>query len=202
MLKINLIAQKKPFKLPVILGFDLNQINLKMVIISYVLYQVGFTFLTAKWEADSLVIKTETDQLEAQLRSLKKENKGNESVKAMLEAFAKQVENLSARSSQVEEVLKMKKNPMELLERLARSMPEDIWFNTLKIGVDDKILITGNSVSYKSIGDFINLSNESKFFGKTLGLANSETKEETFDEQKVRLESYIIEGKITDYGRF
>jgi Tfp pilus assembly protein PilN len=202
MLKINLIAQKKPFKLPVILGFDLNQINLKMAIASYLIYQLGFSFFTAKWEADSLALKSETEKLEAQLRSLKKENKGNESVKAMLEAFAKQVENLSARSNQVEEVLKMKKNPMELLERLARSLSEDIWFNTLKIGVDDKILITGNSVSYKSIGDFINASNESKFFGKTLGLANSETKEETFDEQKVRVETFIIEGKITDYGRF
>jgi Fimbrial assembly protein (PilN) len=202
MIKINLLAQKKPFKLPVVLGFDLNQINLKMVIASYIIYQVGFNFLNAKWEADSLAVKTETEQLEAQLRSLKKENKGNESVKAMLEAFGKQVESLSARSNQVEEVLKMKKNPMELLERLARSLSEDIWFNTLKIGVDDKILITGNSISYKSIGDFINASNESKFFGKTLGLSNSETKEETFDEQKVRLETFIIEGKITDYGRF
>ena len=78
MLKINLIAQKKPFKLPVILGMDLNQVNLKMAIVAYVLYQVGFSSLTTKWEADSLEIKTETDQLEAQLRTLKKENKGNE----------------------------------------------------------------------------------------------------------------------------
>ena len=84
----------------------------------------------------------------------------------MLEAFAKQVEALNAKSNQVESVIELRKNPMGLLERLARGLPEDLcWFNTLKISSDDKILITGNSVSYKSIGDFVNNSNESRFFG-------------------------------------
>ena len=202
MLKINLLTQKKPFKLPVFLGIDLNQINFKLVIIAYIIYQGSLSFLTAKWESDSQAIKSEVEKLEAQLRVLKKENQGNESVKAMLEAFAKQVENLNAKSAQVESVIKMRKNPMELLERLARGLPEDLWFNTLKIGADDKILITGSSVSYKSIGQFLSSSNESKFFGKSLNLSNSETKEETFEEQKVRVETFIIEGKVTDYGRF
>ena len=202
MLKINLLTQKKPFRLPVFLGIDLNQINFKLVIIAYIIYQGSLSFLTAKWESDSQAIKSEVEKLEAQLRVLKKENQGNESVKAMLEAFAKQVENLNAKSAQVESVIKMRKNPMELLERLARGLPEDLWFNTLKIGADDKILITGSSVSYKSIGQFLSSSNESKFFGKSLNLSNSETKEETFEEQKVRVETFIIEGKVTDYGRF
>ena len=202
MLKINLLTQKKPFRLPVFLGIDLNQVNFKLVIIAYIIYQGSLSFLTAKWESDSQAIKSEVEKLEAQLRVLKKENQGNESVKAMLEAFAKQVENLNAKSAQVESVIKMRKNPMELLERLARGLPEDLWFNTLKIGADDKILITGSSVSYKSIGQFLSSSNESKFFGKSLNLSNSETKEETFEEQKVRVEKFIIEGKVTDYGRF
>lgn len=173
-----------------------------MVIIAYVLYQGTLSFLTAKWEEEAQAVRAEVEKLETQLRNLKRENKGNESVKAMLDAFAKQVEAISNKSAQVESVIKMKKNPMELLERLARNTPEDLWFTSLKIGEDDKILITGNSISYKSIGDLINSSNESKFFGKTLGLSNSQTKEETYDEQKVRVETFIIEGKIIDYGRF
>jgi hypothetical protein len=202
MLKINLIAQKKPFRLPVILGIDLNLINLKMVVLSYIIYIASFNFLTEKFESDTEAIRTEVESLESQLRALKKDNKGNESVKAMLEAFAKQVESLNAKSNQVESVIKLRKNPMGLLERLARGLPEDLWFNTLKISSDDKILITGNSVSYKSIGDFVNSSNESRFFGKSLGLSGSETKEENFDDQKVRVESFVVEGKIIDYGRF
>jgi hypothetical protein len=202
MIKINLLVQKKPFRIPVILGIDLAQINFKLVIIAYIVYQAGLSLLTAKWENEAQAIKAEVEKLETQLRNLKRDNKGNESVKAMLDAFSKQIEAINAKSAQVESVVKMKKNPMELLERLARNTPEDLWFNSLKIGADDKILITGSSVSYKSIGDLINSSNESKFFGKSLGLSSSETKEETYDEQKYRVETFIIEGKIIDYGRF
>ncbi len=173
-----------------------------MAILAYVIYQVSLSFLTTKFESDTTEIKNEVENLEAQLRVLKKENKGNESVKAMLEAFAKQVETLNSKSNQVESVIKMRKNPMGLLERLARGAPEDLWFTSLKISSDDKIIMTGQSVSYKSIGDFINTSNDSRFFGKTLGLSNSETKEEVFEEQKVRVENFTIEGKVVEYGRF
>lgn len=201
MIKINLVAQKKPFRLPVILGIDLNLINLKMVIISYIIYQGSVAFLTEKFENDTQVVKAEVESLENQLRNLKRENKGNESVKAMLEAFSKQVESLNAKSNQVEEVIKLRKNPMAMLERLARGIPADLWLTSLKVSLEDKVTIVGQSVSYKSIGDFINSSNESRFFGRTLGLTNSETIEEAYDEQKVRLEKFTIEGKVTDYGR-
>src|SRR5574343_539700 len=110
MIKINLLVQKKPFRIPVILGIDLSQINFKLVIIAYIIYQAGLFLLTAKWENEAQAIKAEVEKLETQLRNLKRDNKGNESVKAMLDAFSKQIEAINAKSAQVESVVKMKKN--------------------------------------------------------------------------------------------
>ena len=120
----------------------------------------------------------------------------------MLDAFDKQVESLKQRTGQVEKVINMKNNPKMLLERLARDVPEDVWFETLKISADSKITINGSSSSYKSIGTFITSSNDAAFFGKTLGLISSDTKSIKLDGQQVRIENFKVEGKVLDYGRF
>jgi len=202
MIEINLIQQKKPFKLPVILGIDLALINIKAVVVVFILYKVSFSYLTASWKKQYEQEEIQVKKLQQKLQGLKKETRGNESIKAMLDAFDKQVESLKERSVQVEKVINLKNNPKMLLERLARDIPEDVWFESIKLTPDNKISVDGRSGSYKSIGSFITNANDSAFFGKTLGLISSDTKQEKFDGQQVRIESFKVEGKVIDYGRF
>jgi Tfp pilus assembly protein PilN len=202
MIEINLIQQKKPFRLPVVLGIDLAAINIKAVIFVFVLYKVSYGYLAAEWKQQYKSEEIQVKKLQKQLQNLKKETRGNESIKAMLDAFDKQVDNLKQRTSQVEKVINMKNNPKMLLERLARDVPKDVWFESVKLLADSKISINGRSASYKSIGNFITSANDSAFFGKTLGLISSDTKTEVLDGQQVRVENFIVEGKIIDYGRF
>ncbi|RLA64983.1 MAG: hypothetical protein DRQ88_10060 [Epsilonproteobacteria bacterium] len=202
MIKINLIPQRKPFRLPVVLGMDLALINLKAVILVFILYKGSFGYLTAEWKKQYQKENIRVRKLQKKLKNLKKETRGNESIKAMLDAFDKQVGNLKERTGQVERVINMKNNPKMLLERLARDIPGDVWFEKLEVSPDHKISIHGRSSSYKSIGNFITSANNSAFFGKTLGLISSDTKNKKLDGQQVRIENFRVEGKIIDYGRF
>jgi Tfp pilus assembly protein PilN len=202
MIEINLIQQKKPFRLPVVLGIDLAALNLKAVILVFILYKFSYGYLTAEWQKQYKMEEVQVRKLSKQLANLKKETRGNESIKAMLDAFDKQVDSLKQRTAQVEKVINRKNNPKKLLERLARDVPEDVWFESIKIDKDNKISIDGRSASYKSIGSFITSANDSAFFGKTLGLLTSDTKTETLDDQQVRVENFKVEGKVIDYGRF
>jgi type IV pilus assembly protein PilN len=202
MIKINLIEQKKALKLPVILGIDLALINFKAIILVYILYRASLGFLETRWEKKYLRQEKKVTKLRKELSQLKKETKGNESIRAMLEAFDKQVDKLKQRTVQVEKIINQKQNPKMLLQMIATVLPEDVWFTDLSISKENKVEISGKSSSYKSIGDFLNSVKESAFFGKTLRLVSSDTKNEKLDGREVRIENFKIEGKILDYGQF
>ena len=146
MIELNLIQQKKPFRLPVVLGIDLAVVNIKAVVLVIILYKFSFAYLTSEWKKQYEREEIQVRKLSKQLANLKKETRGNESIKAMLDAFDKQVEGLKERTAQGEKVINMKNNPKMLLERLARDVPEDAWFEDIKITLDNKITIK------KSIG--------------------------------------------------
>ena len=168
MIKINLLEEKKPFKMPVILGVDFSQINLRLVAAAIIISYLPETFIYPDWEEERKKEEVNLKGLNKSLRRLKRVIRKNSKAKLELEAFNKQVETLKERKNYVTQIVNLRSNPRKLLERLARNTPTDLWFEYLKIDGNRNIQILGSAFSYKDIGDFIISANESQFFGKTL----------------------------------
>jgi hypothetical protein len=202
MIEVNLLEEKKKMRLPVVMGIDLNDINIKAIIIVYVLGYFGEDFNKAHW-AEKLDESQKTIQKHQKEYSiLRKEIRGNEGIKTKLEAYNKQIGRLKKKSKKVEKILNLRTNPKKLLEKVARIIPEDLWISSLKIDEKKKVKIEGNSTTYKSIGSFLVKANDTTYFGKSLGLLDSKTKEVTIDGEKIRVESFKIEGRVNSFGTF
>lgn len=199
MIELNLLEKKQPLRLPVVLGVDLNNLNFKMIGFALFIYYVPEIFIHSYFEEK---VTTETEILNAtnvENEKLAKEIGKNANVKSQLDAYNKQVDKLKNRSGQVDEILKIRTNPKKILEKIARNIPEDLWFNQLKINENKDIFISGGAYTSRSIGEFITVINDSPFFGNSLTPIKQENKEENIDGVSSNYESFELKGKIKNY---
>ncbi len=202
MIEINLLEKKKGFKAPVVLGIDIAKLPWKSIIVSYLIATYPMDFLREQFKGIQAEKSGEVVALRNRLSKLKRELRGNRTIKDQLQAFNKQIEKLKSRTAQVDKIIKLKTNPRYLLEHIARSTPEDLWFDELIFNDRNDITIKGASESYKSIGIFIAKANDSAFFGKTLQLKDSKTKEVIEKGVTLRQENFTIEGKVKVFDPF
>ena len=195
MIKINLLEQKKAPKLPMILGVDLTKISYRTLLGAIAFYFIAQMITSSIFTEELDLLKNKVSVRQNKLKKINKEIKANKKLKDQLENFKAQIAKINERAELVNKLLKEKGNPIHLLERLARNVPEDLWFDNLKISSSKEISIHGSALKYKSIGDFLRLANKSLFFGKTLFLEKSETKIDK--KTKKRIESF--RGKIVTY---
>ena len=199
MIELNLLEKKQPFLLPIILGMDLNIINFKMVTVALVLYYspdflVG-QMLNSKMEDTQAVL----NQLTIQNTKIQDEIGKDSDIKLQLEAYKIQVQKLQSRSAQVDEILKTRTNPKIILEKIARSIPEDVWFNEMTISDKNEISISGGSYSPRGVGEFITSVNDSPYFGGSITPSKQENKKENLDGVMSNFEQFELKGKIINY---
>ena len=199
MIEINLLGQKKPFTVPLIMGIDLTKINCKLIIIAIIFNQLPDFLVYPEWADEIKVKQGKLSEFRKKLTALEKEVKSHSDVRKKLEAFNRQVRRLNDRSTQVQKIIQERTNPASLLEKIARVIPGDLWLTALEIKNDKKINLFGQSTSYKSIGNFITSSNESAFFGRSLNLTDSKTVEDTGQGKGKRVENFSIAGNITSF---
>lgn len=202
MIEINLLEKKKGLKVPVVMGVDLAEINWKPLIITYLIMNFAPPFVEDFWKEERAVKQVEVDEYDKKIKKLRKELKKNRNIKNKLDAFNNQIKKLKERSSFVDKIIKTRTNPRHVLEKIARSTPENVWLEELNINEDREITINGGSTDYKSIGDFIVEANESPFFGKSLQLGDSKTVQEGKQGATIRVESFSIKGNIVVYDPF
>ena len=196
MIKVNLIPQPKKFKIPVVMGLDIKMFNFKLLFVAYLFtlipsYVQEYYFDKEIQKVDAVI--QETNKI---IRSLNKSLNKNKNIRKMLGAFDKQIKSLRSKEAQVSAIIKKRTNPMKVLLHFSRSIPEDTWFET--IDVRGKVFKgTGGSISYKSIGDFIDGLNDSIFFNKSVRLKKTETQKIKKDEiTEIRVEKFEISGTI------
>ncbi len=199
MIELNLLEKKQPLKLPVVLGVDLNVLNFKMLIIAAILFYVPEIYLKSYLEEQIAGETTNLQQMTEESLKITSEISKDSNVKTQLEAYNAQVEKLKSRSSQVDEILKIKTNPKKILEKIARSIPEDLWFDKLSINYDKELLISGGAFSARDIGDFITIVNDSPFFGNSITPTKQENKKEMMDGVNTNYEYFEIKGKIKNF---
>jgi Tfp pilus assembly protein PilN len=199
MIELNLLEKKQPFKLPDILGVDLNVLNFKMLIIATILFYVPEIYLKSYFEEQIANESTNLQNMTDESLRITSEINRDSNVKTQLEAYNAQVEKLKSRSSQVDEILKIKTNPKKILEKIARSIPEDLWFDKLSINYDKELLISGGAFSARDIGDFITIVNDSPFFGNSITPTKQENRKEMMDGVSTSYEYFEIKGKIKNF---
>ncbi|MDO9183692.1 MAG: PilN domain-containing protein [Bacteriovorax sp.] len=199
MIELNLLEKKQPLRLPNVLGLDLNALNFKMLIFALILYYIPDIFVhnyfndKIKIEEEALAtLTTESTKLTAEIGK-------NINIKAQLEAYNKQVDKLKDRSGQVDEILKIRTNPKKILEKIARSIPEDLWFEQIKITDTAEITIIGGADSPRSIGEFITVINDSPFFANSITPSRQENKQESIDGRVGNFEFFELKGKIKNF---
>lgn len=204
MIELNLLEKKKGFKAPVVLGVDLAKLPWIPMIISYALATYPIEYIKEEFESEQTLKSKEVNIFRGKLNKLKAELRKNKGIKDQLGAFNKQIERLKKRSDQVDKIIQQRTNPRYILEKIARSTPDDLWFNELIITDKFEITIKGGAESYTSIGDFIVDVNESPFFGRTLQLKDSKTEElpPASNGYVGRQETFIITGQVKVFDPF
>ena len=185
--------------MPPVLGIDFNTINFKMLFVAILFAYIPEIFLEKHFEDENKKLAEELKTVNTTLTKLRKDLKGNGKIKDQLLAFGRQVEKLKKRSEQVDKIIKQKTNPKKILEKVARSVPEDLWFTKMSIGEDKSFSIQGGANSYKSIGNFISLANNAVFFGASLTMADSKTETEKNGSRETRIETFTIKGKVLTF---
>ncbi len=199
MIKVNLLEQKSAVQIPIILGMDFSKVPVRKVVVALVIYYLPVFFAGTLNEEGLAGLRSQISQLENELKEKQTKLKGQDELKKELDEYDRQEKLLLARSKQVDDILKYRTNPKDLLERLARNIPEDLWLDQISVGEDKKIGILGGASNYQSIGKFIVLANESTFFGKSLALKSSDTVEKKEGSSSMRYESFEIEGAVVTF---
>lgn len=199
MIELNLLEKKQPFVLPSVLGMDFNVINFKMMAVAFVIYYAPDIVIGQMFNSKVEETQATLDQLVTQNTKLQAEIGKDGDVKAQVEAYKVQVNKLQSRSAQVDEILKTRTNPKKILEKVARSIPEDVWFNEMSINDKNEITINGGSYSPRGVGEFIAVMNDSPYFGGSITPAKQENKKETLDGVMSNFEQFELKGKIINY---
>ena len=168
MIELNLLEKKEPIKLPVVMGIDLNELNLIMLVVAMIVWYVPQMFLEGYIQDEVTTISQDLEAINNKNVKLTEEIGENAKIKDILKAYQNQVEKLKARSSQVDEILKIRTNPKKILEKIARSIPDDVWFNDLKITPENEVFINGGSYNSRSLGEFITIINDSPYFAGSI----------------------------------
>lgn len=199
MIELNLLEKKEPIKLPVVMGIDLNELNLIMLVVAMIVWYVPQMFLEGYIQDEVTTISQDLEAINNKNVKLTEEIGENAKIKDILKAYQSQVERLKARSAQVDEILKIRTNPKKILEKVARSIPDDVWFNDLKISAENEVFISGGSYNSRSLGEFITIINDSPYFAGSITPVKQENRQETLDGVLASYDYFELRGKIKSY---
>jgi Tfp pilus assembly protein PilN len=199
MIELNLLEKKKPFVLPSILGMDLSILNFKMLLVAFVLYYSPNFIVGQIFDEKMAATQASLDKLTADNAKIKNEVGREGDIKSQYQAYKEQVTKLQNRSNQVDEILKNRTNPKKILEKIARSIPEDLWFTDLSINNSNEIAIKGGAYTPRAVGEFITSINDSPYFGGSITPSRQENKKDVLDGVPTTFELFELRGKIINY---
>ena len=196
MIKINLLKKKKRTHLPIVMGMDINNINPRLVIFSIFIIYSPDIILVPVLEGINKTIQTEINENQKKLDQLVKEVESSKKLLHQIEAYKRREKKFKKIDDLANDLVKNKNSPHKILLRMASSIPKDLWFDHLEINSNRKIIITGGSLAYKSVGSFVSLMNETIFFDKSLDVVSLKTVDDDLLKKGNRMEIFEITGEV------
>ncbi|MBD64078.1 MAG: hypothetical protein CME62_02650 [Halobacteriovoraceae bacterium] len=196
MIEINLSPKQKNADITKVAGFDLSQLNLKMLLISIIVLYGVEPFVLDFFQSDIDAVDARLTKVQREQRSINTELRALESVKKQVEDLNKQEIALSQRVNAVKIIVDKRQNPFKIFKYIADNTPQDVWLFELEL--DDRTLkLQGYSKSWKSIGDFLENLKSSIFFEQNITFNKPDTKTNEINGQRV--ETFEIIAKVARF---
>ncbi len=193
MIEINLSPGAKKENVTKVAGIDLSLLNIKMLIIAIGLvytYEVVVDFLYE----DQIKVSNDTIQANTKsFRQLSSELSKYDAIKKKVKEFDIQEKNLKSKINIVKEIVGRRSNPFLVLKYIAENTPDNVWISELEID-GQRLSMTGQSQSFKKLGDFIENLKSSIFFDGNINYTRPEGVDDTIN--GIRVEPFKLEALI------
>jgi hypothetical protein len=196
MIEINLSTQGKNKDLTKIGGINLSLLNIKYIVIGLIMIYTIEPVIDIFYGADIKNMEIQTKEIKKKQRKLSVELRKYDSVKQQVKDLDEQQTKLKAKINIVKKIVDIRKNPFNVLKYIAENTPSNVWLKEIEIS-DNKLKLVGYSVSWKSIGDFINNLKTSIFFNGNVGYIKPSGMDEEFNKQSV--EPFVISTEIVGF---
>lgn len=194
MIEINLLTGKKEGGLAAI-GFDPSKINVKMLVVAFLVLWVPEPFLVEMWDSEIAKVAEKNSALKKEYFKYKKRVKSMQSIEEQVKALKEQERKLARKLEVVKEIINKRQNPFKVFFYLSNNIPKDVWLTEMELS-DKTLTMTGYSRSWKSIGKFLENLKNSIFFDKNIQYEQPASEGNT-DNQ--RIEAFTIVAKIARF---
>ena len=194
MIKINLITGKKKGGLTSIGGVDFNKLNIKMIIVAILFLYIPESFLVDMWDGEIEVVRQKNASLRKEYSKINKQVRSMKAIEEQVAALKAQETKLAKKLVVVKQIINKRQNPFQVFYYLAQNIPPDVWLTRLELD-DKRLVLTGHSKTWKSIGKFLENIKSSIFFSKDLQYQQPPGA----DKGKERIESFMIVANIARF---
>ena len=194
MIKINLLVGKKPLDITNVGGFDLSQINLKLLLFAIFLSYVPDWFIYDSFEESIKKENALSAAANKEFRIINKKVKSLKAIEKQIRALELLDKQLNEKLNVVRDIIKINTNPINILLYISKNIPSELWLK--EVTIEKNLLkIKGESRSPKIIGNFMDSLKSSIFFRKDVKLPEFKTE----NRNDVRVEVFTIEATILSY---
>jgi Tfp pilus assembly protein PilN len=194
MIKVNLSTVKPQLDLSDVGGFDLSTANIKGLVLVIILSFIPDFLVLPTWEEEINQKNAEVSSKENELKKLSNKLSQVAVYEKQINDLKTQEDALSKKLSAAKQAIQIKKNPSALLLYVAKNTPKELWINELTVE-NDRMKISGESLDYNSIGNFVN-SLRSSVFIKDASIGNTTS---SIEADGKRVESFSVDFSISRY---
>lgn len=165
MIKINLLAEKKPVKTkaPGPLKFEGVGGNQNLLLVGILF--LGFLAAGTWWWLTASELKSwKAEKVRAEVELVRLQE-----VRKKADYFKKQKELLEQKINLITELKKKQSVPVHILDQISKSLPDFVWLDTMTAN-QRQVNITGKATTYTAVSNFYdNLSSSGSFTNVILG---------------------------------
>ena len=196
MIEINLSPTKKAGSATEIAGIDLSYINVKMMLIAFLLWLLPGGFIEDFYDEKIADNNKQTQKLNKEYRTLSSKVRSMSNIQKQIDALKSQEEKLAQKLNTVKKIISKRSNPFLVLDYLANNIPEDVWLTNIELENSD-IIIRGYSKNWKSIGSFLENLKNSIFFSQNISYTRPDGANSEYKGQRV--EVFEIKAQIARF---
>jgi len=196
MIEINLSPAEKQSDLTNIGGINISLLKPGLVFFGLILVFAIEPAIDNFYVEEILKLERISTKISAEVKVLSSELGSYSGVKKQIEELKEQELELASKMKVVKGIVDKRQNPFKILKYISDNTPKDIWITNLEI-TGTKFTLTGYSISWMSIGTFIENLRSSIFFD-----GNIKYKKPTEEKKMIggaRVESFVITTSVMEF---
>ena len=159
MIKINLLAERKPVKAKSPSSINLEGLGNARNMLLVLILALGFAAAGGWWwslDKKQKHWRAEIQEADAELKRLEAAIKKGEEYEAQKALLARKIDLIS-------NLKKQQAVPVRILDQVSRNLPDFLWLDTMS-AANNRISISGKATTYTAVSNFYSNLSESGFF--------------------------------------